>query len=294
MTTHYFTHTHAANIPLAKCMLSSVRRFHPDSPITAVLGDGAEKVPHEFTEWTSSLFSMSAVASLCAEIGIDWDKAFAGRSPRERSWAMQACLPYFMLKNCEADWFVYLDSDVYFFNSLYLGFEESVHVAICKHHYPKGQENVSAGVYNNGLLAFRNSDISREHMKRWATETIERWQPGHPREIPHEQKLLDEWPEQLGEALSEFSPNIDCGPWRLAEIACMHPTAHFPILKVDGHPNGAVPLQSWHMHELRLDANGNNPVTIKGRQCNRTNYTLHPETIESVYVPYETELAKYL
>lgn len=296
MTIHYFCHVHGPSLPHLQCMLSSIRRFDQESPITVVLDDA---VDHERTavidrKWNCSGVRMSRVAEQCGTL-LPWDATSRSRqfSSRDRAWMMQSCLPWWIImrsladkRTADVDWFVYTDSDTFHYRSIepYLtALPETAHVAICRHWYPAGRENVSAGVYNNGILAFRNSGVSREHMLRWGRETIERWQPGHPRAVTHEQKLLDEWPEQLGSACVELPAEVNWGAWRCDEVS-----GSPPILKSTGKP-----LQSFHAHEFRKGS-GRNPIEICGQQWNQSGYPLHPATAEAVYRPYAKILAEYI
>jgi len=307
MSTHYFTHVHGPALPHVKAMIESVRRFDAMAPITVVVDDAALA---EFSDWVESsqetdgvveTHSMSDVESACKRDGLDFTIRKEELSPRDYAWMMQACLPYWLMGRIPENYLVYVDSDCYFFQSLQPVIDNMPHkaqVGVCPHRYPRGRENESAGNYNNGMLILLNSREMMEHTKRWGRETIDRWDPKHMFSITHEQKLLDEWPAQLGELLCELPPEVDCGPWRLADMS-VHPIEGYPMLPIGEYHEiegqRLVPLQSWHFHEFRR-SNGNckNPIVINGQQWNRSGYELSPATIEAVYKPYEAAMSRYI
>jgi hypothetical protein len=291
-------------MPHAQAMIQSLRQFD-DSPITCVCDPDCYHAFAEspFVERMGNIFPVPihVVEAECrSELPFYLERP--RKSPRDFAWAMQACLPWWIMERCNEDWLIYIDSDCYAFQSFQPIIDplpDTAHVGICPHHFPPGKENESAGRYNNGIVIWRKSPLSIEHALRWGRETLERWQPGHPRSIPHEQKLLDEWSEQLGQACVELPRGCDVGPWQFWSkegagqvIACDGMVRE--SLKTDyGGKGQDWNIQSYHFHEFRRGP-GKNPVTIKGQQWNRSGYPLHPETIESVYLPYERQLAEFL
>lgn len=283
----FISHVHPAAVPHFMCLRHSLEMHEPEHRHSIIAWDGA----FHMVVGLSGMLTVYSAADMehdCRSMGIDWGSLRGTRSERDLAWTAQACMPYWLMQRCPdlKGPFVYLDNDTYFFQPLspiLNRLPETAHVGVCKHWFPPGKENVSAGVFNNGTIWWRNSDISREHFKRWALETIERWNPSHPRAVPHEQKLLDEWPEQLGDALAVLPRTVDAGPWRLVRV----------IESPEGPVIGTDLLQSWHFHETRAGT-GRNPVTLKGQQWNCCNYEIDEFTRKSVYDPYIALLETFL
>lgn len=276
---HYITRCYSGSLAQCKCLIESILKFDTESPITVIVDhDSVMQSARWFDDHGCQVHTPLGVGRLCRDIDLPWGLKFANRSGRDKAWAMQSCLPAWAMALYPDDpLFVYVDPDCFFFQDLRPYVEQlpsSCEVAVCPHFFPTGFENNSAGRFNNGILNWKNTPTVREHMHRWGRETMERWQPGHPREIPHEQLLLNDWPAILGNKLAEFPPAVCWGPWRRDKVA-------------------AGEIQSLHAHEL-WRGTGRNPITINGESWNRTNYPLSPETIETLYQPYEKALAAFL
>lgn len=301
----FISHVHPTAIPHLKCLRHSLCEHEPHHQHFVVTWGCRDEIS-EFYAKDSRVIIVSSgeLEQECRLLGIDWGALRGTRSDRDLAWTAQACLPYWLMADFDIGQAIYLDNDLYFWQPLQpiLDLFPEAHVGVCKHHYPPGRENVSAGIYNNGLVWWRNTPLAREHAKRWALETIERWNPSHPRRVDHEQKLLDEWPEQLGEALAVLPPEVNWGAWRRS---CVRNTTQGPMIAVVDsatcdfkEPFADVefhlePLQSAHMHEFRRTTR-QNPIQLKGEHWGRSGYELHPETIEAVYKPYEQMMETFL
>ena len=297
MTVAYLCYFHDKNLLQVQCLISSIRRFDSESRIIAIAEDDCIKdcMFASSPECNVSILRMSEAREECRALGLDWGRV--DRSPRDKAWTFQACFPFWMMRELsDSDVLVYVDSDCFFFQDIrpYIRrLPPASHVGLCPHHYPPGRENKSAGIYNNGIMSWRNTDVSRKIAREWGLEAIAKWEP-------HEQILLDAWPERYGDAIAEFERGVDVGPWQMLEWSMG--TGESSIEGVpfhhgwEGgkHVRNQIDMQSHHFHEYRLDQTGKNPVTIKGRKCNRSGYPLHAETVKSVYEPYERLLETFL
>ncbi len=264
MKLRYVSHFHGPRIPQFRVMWDSILQFDRDSKMTAVVDtlETAEACADmrgvEFVHWEE-------MASDCCGV-LPFMKC-QSRGPRLFSWTYQACLPWWVMRRSKEKNFVYVDSDCMFFSSLVPYIEaipQSAFVGICPHFFPEGKENEGAGRFNNGICWWRKTPESIEHARKWGIWSIEVFDP-------HEQKVLETWPDELGDKCYQFPGAVNWGPWRRSE---------------------GRGVQSAHFHEMRMGS-GPNETLINGEFWSRSGYDLEPEAVDNLYFKYEAELRKY-
>ena len=116
----------------------------------------------------------------------------------------------------EVDILVYLDADTFFFSSPDHIYElmDDKDIMICAHDFaPKQKYQEIYGLYNVGVIAFRNNDTGRGCVKRWRDQCVDwcydRLEDGKFAD----QKYLDEWPKLYKDRLLVAPPGINTGPW---------------------------------------------------------------------------------
>lgn len=211
------------------------------------------------------------------------------RSYREWCWSLEPAIVHRELLDADdGDIICYTDADSFYFSDPIPAIRsvmEHADVALSPHHFPPGQESRerTVGKYNFGCGVFRACDLTRRIVGEWLDQTLEKCDEFGA----GDQKYLDQWPDKLGDRLVELPRSINLGPWQMAHVVQMNGQ---PMIDY-GLTLG--PLISAHMHEFRRGI-GRNPITLKGEAWNRSNYELHPSTVESVYLPYEAALSKFL
>ena len=187
---------------------------------------------------------------------------------------------------------VYVDADSFFFSDPIPAIQESLKnadVALSPHFFPpehKDRER-TCGKWNYGCAAYRACDLTRQVVGEWLEQTLAQCD-----ENANNQHHLKDWPEKLGNRLAELPRGVNCGPWSLPIVK--HRSLSY-TLPEDG-PNAlyrTTELISFHAHEFRR-GHGPNPVILKGEEWNRSWYDIEPDTIEHVYLKYESELEKFL
>ena len=188
---------------------------------------------------------------------------------KEYCWLLEPLLCQSMLEDMGVDAFVYVDADSFFFGTP--SFPKGAAVALSPHNFPDGQTHREAtvGRFNFGFGYFARWQATIDLVSCWVDDTLERCDgnsAGH-------QMSLDDWPDVIGTLFTELH----------AEITGDRPTI------------GGEPLVHMHFHEHRRRlVGGKNPVMLKGQRWNRTDYPIHPETLSSVYLPYERVLERYI
>jgi len=146
----------------------------------------------------------------------------------------------------DVDLLAYVDADLYFFNSYEYVFSMlgSHDIGIVPHGFgPKLTHLVEHGIYNVGLVAFRNNVNGRSCLDDWYAKCLawcfDRVEDGKFAD----QKYLDSWPSDFQQVKVLDSPGIGLAPWNAGryEFEMKEGSVH-----ADGHP-----LIFFHYHGFR-------------------------------------------
>src|SRR3989338_7978419 len=123
------------------------------------------------------------------------------RTPIEYCWMMSSSLPLYILEKIGVDMITYLDADLYFFQPLTAIYDEFANnsIMIIPHWFPeknKSQEKIG-GIYNVGMLIFRNDKNGLECLKWWKERCIEWCYAYYEAGKLGDQVYLDVWPENF-------------------------------------------------------------------------------------------------
>ena len=142
------------------------------------------------------------------------------RSHAEYIFTMSPCLPLFLFQKFpELDMVTYLDSDLYFFESPELLFQElgEKSLYIVEHHFAPGFENdILNGRFNVAFQIYRRTTAGIGCLERWRTQCLQ-WCFDRCEEGKFaDQKYLDEWPDVWGdEVVVSSHPGADLAPWNM-------------------------------------------------------------------------------
>ena len=158
------------------------------------------------------------------------------RSTVEYYFTCSPSLPLYVLDaHPEIELLTYLDADLFFYADPTPIFDEmgDGSVLIVGHRFPPHLRYMEVnGVYNVGLLAFRNDTRGRTCLQWWRERCLE-WCSDTPDGVRYaDQKYLDDWPER------------------------------FPGTVVLQHPGAGLAPWNWTGHDLRAEAGG---ITVDGR-----------------------------
>lgn len=265
---HFYTHFDSNYRPFGLALLESLKQHVPDVCLHVMALD----------EFDIPGAVVHPVDDVLASLDLSKQQIQADRSYRDFAWTLEPIWCWFITRQSHEQGF-YVDADSFFFNgieSVLAEIEPHHLVGLTPHNFPNPEREKQCGRYNFGFGWFRCNDETQGFIEEWAIQTIENRGEGYGG-----QRLLDQWPSILGDSLLDFKSNCNVGPWQLPDV-----TGEPPMLR-------GKPLINMHLHEFRRGT-GRNPVEINGVGFNRTNYELSPNTIESVYKPYEAILAKYV
>jgi len=170
------------------------------------------------------------------------------RSKVEYYFTCSPSWPLYLLgRHPEIDILTYLDADLYFFSGPEPVFREmgDASILIVGHRFPERLRYLEIhGIYNVGLLSFRNDAVARECLHWWRDRCLE-WCGIQPEDGKFaDQKYLDDWPERFPQTHVLQHKGAGLAPWNGMRYDIR--AANGSIL-VDGEP-----LIFYHYHGLKF------------------------------------------
>lgn len=187
------------------------------------------------------------------------------RSFPEYCWATKPLAISYMLAHDEdAEWAVYLDSDMAFFADPGAAFRfagQNVVGFFTPHRFNPGMESWPArvGWHNGGFGAFRKRTESTAVLDRWLWDCLARPDKAARKGETFDQKVLDDIVADEPGVLSLDDPGVNLAPWNIDNYRI---TDDGGRPSVDGHPVSIYHFQSLRMHSARLYTlyNSNKPI----------------------------------
>lgn len=218
---------------------------------------------HETEELLRQLHLLHAEIVSCDSFKQDLAEIHKTRTHQEWCWglASQFCERLIHSGLLEV---TYLDADTFFFSDPEPAFEEIGHrsIAITPHRLIPSKKHLEVnGTFNVGFVHFRNTDVGRRCLERWAAQCRAKCSAS---DGCGDQLYLNDWPSLYGKECCVIENiGVNAGPWSLGNWDV-----------TTGPRLDDVTLICYHAHELDLE---------KGRL---TNYELRPEDISLIYEPY--------
>jgi hypothetical protein len=186
-------------LPRGLALYYSVKQFHKDFVFFALTFD------KKSFKYLSNLNERNLILISIEEYNTYFQTSISRFEDKKQYYftaTPHICL-YLLETHPEIDILLYLDADVYVFNSLDILYEEfgDSSIGFCPHRlnpliklYAK-----SYGKYNVGVNLFRNSKTGLECLKQWKEE-CDNWypeKPGYPLKFFSDQIFLDTWLEKF-------------------------------------------------------------------------------------------------
>jgi hypothetical protein len=174
--------------------------------------------------------------------------AKSNRNSVEYYFTLSPCWPRYLLgTQPEVKRITYVDADMFFFASLEAVFSEmgAASVLLTEHRYPNHlSHHQRFGRFNVGLLSFRNDAASLACLDRWRTNCLA-WCHDRAEDGKYaDQKYLDDWPAQLGQALHIVKRRgVNLAPWNWSQYQYSFENGRL-------HINGD-PLEVFHFARFR-------------------------------------------
>lgn len=215
-------------------------------------------IPLEFFEWQMDLLEVRN-----------------NRTWQEFCWTCASQLCEFLLQDMTPTGFhgfgisdiTYLDSDLMFFSDPAPVFDTigARSIAITPHQFPDNPEKerlIKNGIYNVGLIHFKNTEAGRTCLEQWAAQVRDRCSA----EVGcGDQCYLDFFQRDFGDEVCILGHGVNTGPWNLSA---------YDLTEKDGAVYlGADRLACFHFHEYS-----------HGERL--TNYPLRQSDRDLIYAPY--------
>jgi hypothetical protein len=208
-------------------------------------------------------------------------RAKSNRSMVEYYFTCTPSLPWYILRHHpEVDIITYLDADLFFFSTPSPIYQELTggSVLIVGHRFPPHLKHCEVnGIYNVGLLSFRNDDVGLQCLQRWRDQCLEWCYDRVEAGRFADQKYLDDWPVRFPGVVVLQHQGAGLAPWNVEKYS----------LRLE---NGQVlvdsqPLVFFHFHGLKQ-------VKRWLYDPNFAQYGTHADTVlkNRIYGPYIQEL----
>jgi hypothetical protein len=178
-------------------------------------------------------------------------RAKANRSRVEYYFTCSPSWPLYLLNRFpEIDLVTYLDADLLFYSDPRPIYEElgDRSILIIGHRFPERLRFMEHhGIYNVGLVAFRNDGCGRKCLEWWRERCLE-WCYDRLEEGRFaDQKYLDDWPERFGSVAVLRHKGAGLAPWNWM---------NYSIVTEDGKTSvDGQPLVFYHFQGVRLLTN---------------------------------------
>ena len=242
-----------------------------------------------FDQWSFDFLTRLALPNLIPVALDDFEQGDSAlravKAVRSRVEYIFTCSPswplYLLNRYSEIDVLTYLDADLYFFSSPEPIYEElgENSLLIVGHRFPKHLAHLEIfGIYNVGLLSFRNDDIGHECLQWWRARCLE-WCGLVPEDGKFaDQKYLDDWPARFPRTHVLQHSGAGLAPWNWMNFDIRVSAGS---LTVNGQP-----LIFYHYHGIKFLSRRLYDPILLGRQYGEMPHFLR----RHLYPPYVAAL----
>lgn len=207
-------------------------------------------------------------------------KAKSDRTPIEYIWSCGSSLPRYVLNtNPNLENITFVDADTYFYASPEPIFQAlSGHsIIISPHRYSPDLAYLekTSGIFNVGVLVFRNDANARECLEWWRDRVIEWCHAYYDNGRYGDQLYLNDWPTRFKGVQVLTHKGINAAPWNIAQYAV---TKKNDQILIDGEP-----LICYHFHALTI-------YTDQSFKPHKRFYDISRVKQNIIYTPYLNEL----
>lgn len=196
-----------------------------------------------------------------------------GRTTAEYCWMFSSSLPLFLLEKKNLDHVTYIDADMYFYDSpeeIYRQFGDNS-IMLIPHGFSEKHKHreKTSGIYNVGMMIFRNDQHGLECLRWWKDRVIEwcynRFEDGKF----GDQLYLNDWPTRFKKVFVLTHQGADVAGWNTDRFRFWQEKDE-RIMGIEKSSGKKFPLIFYHFHGLKIymTAGGKvrpHPVTVFDR-----------------------------
>ena len=272
-TRHFCTYFDSNYAPRGLVLMQSILRFIPTARFYVLCLDEISRRIIIDRVAAATPISLADIEALYPEAAA----CKSGRTIIEYYFTMTPCLPSYILEKFpEVDMITYLDSDLFFYESPELVFDEigDASVAIVPHAFSPGREQlVQFGIYNVAWVSWRNDGEGRRCLDDYRRDCIDWCYDRLEGDRFADQKYLDKWPETYRGVHALAGKGMNLALWNIDKYKLRH---HAGSIRVDDDP-----LVFFHFHGTVHVSEDTWDVRIRGAQHNSMDIL-----IEGIYRPY--------
>ena len=271
---HYCTYFDHRYLPLGLALHASLQRVGGEFTLWVLaLDEEAATFLQESALPSLRIVRMSQLETFDPELKAVKDT----RSRVEYYFTCSPCLPRYLMDIESIDEVTYLDSDLWFFDSPEIVFDElgDGSVAIVPHRFagPAERSHAKHGRYNVGWLTFRNNTDGRACLEWWRAKCIEWCYDRVELTRYADQKYLDYFADRFRGVCAISHPGANLAPWNVARHVV---TQSSSCVRVDGQS-----LVFFHFQGLRHVAPGTYDANLASYGARMT-----PALRHGVFEPY--------
>ena len=177
------------------------------------------------------------------------------RTGTEYCWMFSSSLPLYLLeKNPDMKMITYIDADIYLYDSIETIYNEFGNNSIMIIPHNSSKENKwrekTSGIYNVGMMIFRNDSNGLEALKWWKDRVIEWCFSRYEDRKYGDQLYLNDWPTRFRDVYVLLDPGTNVASWNIGRYAFSENEGK--IIGKEKETSKTFPLIFYHFHGLKL------------------------------------------
>lgn len=253
------------------CLLTSFYEYHSKATFYVLCLD-------EYTEKILKKLKIKGLKTISLSLLEKYDKELIRvkntRNIFEYYWTCGPVYLLYIFENYKPKKLVYLDSDLFFFNSLVPALIElgNNSILIVEHRFPQNQSSriKKSGKYNVAFQIFKNDKNGLACLSEWRKQCLAWCYAFYEKGKYGDQLYLNEWPKKYLKVIISRNIGIDVAPWNVSQYKISKKSGNI-LINMDK-------LICYHFHKFEILEDDVYEYS--------TTYNLSSDAIRLIYQPY--------